>query len=452
MSATQVVSLENEKRKNKKENPKENSEASPESIYSALASASEDVASTGGLLYRWTGIHWAAGDVEEEERIAFGWLRKNYGARATPQLAKSCVAAAVLSARRLPKPTPERCVLPLRNGYLHFDSRPEASGEVALCEADKAAGLTYEIATEFKADAQSPRFDQFIAEVLPDPETRGWIQEYVGYSLLSDCRFQKALFLLGSGANGKSAFASIISHLHAQVVSMAVDRLEGFQLMPLTSASLVVVDETPTRIAEQALKKIISGGMILVDRKYRDPITIEPRAKWLVLGNQMPSISDQTHGFWRRFVVVEFPRQFSEVEQDPHLAHKIVRDEMPGVLLWALHGLARLTQRGHFPPPSQAMKDSARKGLLESNSVAAWWADGRAEINSSAATPRADVYKDYHEWARENGMSAVGAERFWPRLALVCGMKVEPKWQKIDGKPTRVVPVQLLAKKEEAPW
>ena len=418
---------------------------SPENVYHKRAGADADLASQDGILYRWNGIYWAAQDVTEEESRAFAWLQTHYPSKVSTPLAKHCAAAAVMGAQRLPCPkskSQDAVLLPLRDQYLRITK----SGALMLTDPDKSAGLTYMVDAAFDPTAAAPLFHNFLEQVfMGDQDTMRWVQEYVGYSLLDDCRYQTALFLVGSGANGKTTLAEIISRLHRRTVSMQLNNLRGFSLSPLIGASLVLVDETPPRIDEQALKSLISGGLCQIDRKFRDPVSFRPGAKWLVLGNVVPSISDQSHGFWRRMPVVPFKRQFSTDEQDPSLTNKITSTEMSGVLNWAVAGLVCLMQRGRSPAPSEAMVLAQSECQKESNSVMSWWLDDRVEFNRDFETPRHVVYSDYKTWCGDNGMAALGVEKFWGRLKQIAGGEaVEPKPRKIQGKTVRVVPLRLL--------
>jgi phage/plasmid-associated DNA primase len=85
------------------------------------------------------------------------------------------------------------------------------------------------------------------------------------------------------------------------------------------------------------------------------------------------------------------------------------------------------------------------EGQKESNSVLAWWRDDRAEFDPGFETPRNGVYGDYKIWCNENGMSPLGAERFWNRLKILAGAEaIEAVARKIEGQTTRVVPLRLL--------
>lgn len=320
----------------------DNDKASPEFRFANHIAQQKSVhseslySSDGSVLYQWTGIYWLPVRVQDLERQAWQWLCDKAPERAAPRVATSCSAAAVMAAKSLPvRKTVAGTVIPLQNGYLHIDEKC-----FHLEPPDRGFGLTYCLACAFDPDAGSDGFDKFLVDVLPDQLVREFIQEYAGYTLLPDTRFQRATFWLGGGANGKSTLAEIIAALHSQPAAMQLDRLEGFNLGELLGASLVYVDETPNRIDEQKLKALISGGLVQMDRKYRDPLSFRPTAKWIILGNQLPAISDQSLGFWRRLPVIPFTAHFPDSKQNPNLPRQIIENELSGVLNWAVAGLA----------------------------------------------------------------------------------------------------------------
>jgi putative DNA primase/helicase len=126
------------------------------------------------------------------------------------------------------------------------------------------------------------------------------VQQYVGYTLIGDTRFQVAQWWFGSGANGKGFLARIVAALHRKVAAASIDDLGGFGSENLIDASLITVDETPKRVDEQRLKTAISGDDLPINRKYLQPVTVKLRGKWLLRGNDKPALSDQTDGVWRR--------------------------------------------------------------------------------------------------------------------------------------------------------
>lgn len=369
-----------------------------------------------GTLYQWTGTHWEAIPIQRLERTACAWLADHAKDKCNEKVAASCAATVIQ--RTIPLPEATHTVIPMLNGYLHIEGE-----RMTLRPHDETLGVTYCLACAYHNAAGVDQFLSFITEALPDAEVRAYLQEYAGYTLLPDCRHQLACWLIGGGGNGKSTFAQIMQALHRKPVSMQLDALDGFNLAGLIGASLVYVDETPTRINEQRLKTLVSGDSVQIDRKYRDPLVIRPTAKWIVSGNALPAISDHSDGFWRRWVIVPFNTKPKTVQ--PLLGDIIVAEELSGVLNWALEGLRRLLQRGKFPPLPTALVDAQKTGKQQSNSVSAWLDDSEAFATDGKLVSRKVIYGFYSTWCRNNGTKAVSSQKLWERVEQVFGERLK---------------------------
>jgi len=179
-----------------------------------------------------------------------------------------------------------------------------------------------------------------------------------------------------------------------------------------------------------------------VDRKYRDPISVCVRGKWLVLGNQLPAIADHTTGFWRRWDIVPFSVTIPESERDPLLASRIISNELSGVLRWALEGLVRLQARGmFFPVMPAAMAQVIHEAKADTNSVLAWHDESDIVVADEATTPKDDVFEHYRTWCERNGLSSMAAPRFWTRLRDIVTVTEQRKRQ--DQRQVRVCNVLL---------
>lgn len=397
------------------------------------------VASDSALLYRWTDTHWAPVDEGASEREAYHWLVKQDAAWASAENARKAFRAACLFAPALPALT-DQVVIPTRSGYVHL-----IDADLQLKPADPDLGLTHCLECRFDAEGPSPaRFLAFLERVLPDAAVRARVQEYVGYTLLADARYQRAQFWLGEGANGKGVLANIVQALHGRIAAMALDQLAGFHLSVLVGASLVYVDEVPRKpIDEQRLKSMIAGERIPVDRKYRDPVSIHVRGKWLVLGNHLPAITDHSTGFWRRWDIVPFSVTIPERERAPMLAQTIIREELSGVLNWALEGLQRLQRRGGFDVVMPvAMTSMLREAKADTNSVIAWLDDVGVELQATCTTLKDTVFEQYRRWCTTNAMREVSVVQFWKRMNEHF-RTLEESRIRIDGVQRRVCNVRL---------
>jgi putative DNA primase/helicase len=416
-------------------------EISPELAFALsflnIENTNEKYGVSNGILHKWTGLYWKPINQDDLEKEAWKWLAENMQDRATPKASVAAAAAVLLQAEKVPSRDDEKCLLPVKNGTIEL-----AKTGIVLRESRQEDGLCHIIDCEYDVNASAPLFWKFLHDVLPDVDVQQYVQEYIGYTLIGDCRFEKSMFWVGGGSNGKSTLGKITAALHRSVSAMQLDRLEGFALAGLIGASLVIVDETPKKINEQELKKIISGNLIQIERKYRDPLSFKSTAKWLMFGNGLPAIRDQTHGFWRKFCIVKFERQFSEDEKDVTLTKKIIEGELAGVLNWALDGLASLMARGRFPDLPQKMAEAQDSGKKETNSVLGFVSDKEIECEEGASISKEAVYSEYQSWCKNNGIAPVNSHRFWSRIHELFPM-LEETQPRIDGRRVRKVNLNL---------
>jgi len=318
--------------------------------------------------------------------------------------------------------------VPLLNGTLDLTT-------FELKESSAGDYLTYLIDVDYDPEARAPMFNRFIEEAVPDELTRAYLQAYAGYTLQADTRFQCGVWLLGGGGNGKGEFSKIVRACHAKPAVMSLSKLDGFAVTPLIDASLVLVDETPARIDEQALKSIISGNNIPVDRKHRDPIDVEPKAKWICCANKLPAISDHSDGFWRRWAVIPFDQK-PEVKI-LEIGQKIIDAELPGVVNWMVDGLRIIKALGDkLPPFSDEIEERVMHGKEQSDSVLGWIRDQEVTLMSDANenwVPKTSIFGSYSAWCVENGMKSLNSYNFWERMEKHIDDKIIYERVRIDG-------------------
>lgn len=382
-------------------------------LYATTLSASGNYAVDGGLIHTWTGSHWSVTSDDIACKQAYRWIAAAEPRDATAENAKKAVSSAKLWLPDVVKESAD-IVIPCMNGYVQVKD-----GKVELTSPDKSLGLKHSLICEFQPDfGPATQFEKFLEMILPDTAVRSRVQEYIGYTLTSDARYQKAQLWLGSGANGKGVLANIVQKLHRNTAAIRLDALDGFSLSVLLGASLIYVDEVPkARINEQILKSLIAGEKIQIDRKYETPLSTHIRGKWLVLGNHLPAITDHSIGFWRRWDIIPFNVTIKESERDPLLANSIIRTEMPGVLNWALEGLLRLQKRGAFEVTLPlAMYNILSDAKRESNSVQAWFEENDIVASHSLQSTKDEIYEHYREWSSRNGMASMASPRFWQTI------------------------------------
>lgn len=399
--------------------------AAPEMRYAMRCANNKLVAKDGALLYCWNGNYWKVQSHDENGRHALLWLGKNEPKRATAATAESCVKTAILLANPLPTKS-DQIIIPANGVW--FKLNPQNS--IVVGTPDPNIGISYRLAVNtvpplgdyFPAPVpEDSLFYKFLKTSLPDESVRNLVQAFVGYSLAGNntsINHQCAELWVGQGSNGKSVMLNIVRALHEKTVAMRLDKLDGFDLAALIGASLVTCDETPKgKINQQALKSIISGGALQITPKYGAPVTYQPYAKWIVCANHLPTITDHSHGWWRRWHIVEWSVQFTGKQIIPNLDQKIIQHEMHIVLDWALAGLQKLMQQGEFIIP-QTVTQSTMDAKEESNSVTSWIANNGVALapEDQSFNEKGIFYQSYKEYCHSHGFMVCNQSQFFKRV------------------------------------
>jgi putative DNA primase/helicase len=110
-------------------------------------------------------------------------------------------------------------------------------------------------------------------------------------------------------------------------------------------------------------------------------------------------VTDDSHGFWRRVRLIPFLRQFKE-DADRNL-ERILAEEAPGILAWAVRGCLEWQARGLTPPAivTDAVEDYRRESDPLGEFIAV-----RCIVDPKCAAPGAMLYREYQAWAKEAGL------------------------------------------------
>jgi putative DNA primase/helicase len=144
------------------------------------------------------------------------------------------------------------------------------------------------------------------------PDAAEFMQEFAGYCLTTDTGHEIAVWLYGLPGSGKSTFLigmQVMLGERAGVLGLADIERSRFALADLVGKTLIVATEQPETsiIASHILNAIVSGEPVSVERKFRDAVIIQQRAKAVWAMNVLPRVPDPNNGLFRRVKVVRFP-------------------------------------------------------------------------------------------------------------------------------------------------
>jgi len=304
--------------------------------------------------------------------------------------------------------------LNVRNGIYYLDKKQLKPHD----QETKQLYSTNIFNVEYRPGAKCERWNQFLNEVFePDydkQEKIALLQEYLGLCLTQDVSFQKALLLLGTGANGKS---KIIDVMEAILGEGNYSNLELHQLSNPTYrvelqnkiANFCSEIDYKNKFSSSVFKDIVTGGTLTGDKKFKDPIKFKPYCKFLFATNDLPQTNDTTKGYFRRLLIIKFNRSFEGKEDDKNLLPKLMA-ELDGIFNWMLAGLERLYRNRNFTIP-ESSEFEVKAYLENSNSVVSFIHE-RCEIMQGTYTGYDELYKQYKIYCSDANLRPFSKQNF----------------------------------------
>jgi putative DNA primase/helicase len=299
---------------------------------------------------------------------------------------------------------------------------------MTLKEHDKEYYSQFQLPIEYIKNSRCFKWTKTLKEWLPDQKTRDFIQEFIGYCLIPDTNYHKALILTGSGSNGKSTLLEVIAKLFGEenLSNIPMHRLSNRFETAYIQDKLVNIcsDIDPKYLNETGvLKTMIAGEALRGEHKFGESFDFTPVVRLLFSANEVPSSRDKTAGWYRRFEIVDFPNTFNSSDPgfDPKLKEKLFK-EIPGIFNWALEGLKRLKKQGQFTR-SDPMKQAMADYMDENDSVKAFVRD-RAVIGQDKQVYGKIFYEEYKFFCSQNGMKNYVTRRKFTTSLKREGIKV----------------------------
>jgi putative DNA primase/helicase len=165
------------------------------------------------------------------------------------------------------------------------------------------------------------------------------LYEIIAYCCLADLPIQRLFCLIGEGSNGKSTFIKLVSKFigNDNVSATTLQNLinSGFGTTCLYKKLVTTITEVEKVNLKQTgvLKSLSGGDAIRMEFKGKNAFTEDNYSKLILASNKLPSTSDNSDGFMRRWLIIDFPNRFSEKadilksipdEEYSNLAFKVV--------------------------------------------------------------------------------------------------------------------------------
>lgn len=299
-------------------------------------------------------------------------------------------------------------VIDLKTGELHPHRREDF--------------LTKIVPIEYDPKAKCPKFLKFLSETLPDPGLAGYLSRFAGYCLTGLTSEQVWFLFYGLTASGKS---TLVNALHGLLGPYALALPENYFLVTKNTTDFATANIAGVRLATcvesnegrrldvAKIKTLTGEDMISAALKYENYFEFHPQAKLVLATNHRPRVPATDDSIWRRVKILPFNITVPEDKRIPELAKRLLEDEGPGILRWAVLGCqAWLGNRLDEP---DAVK-SAVNEYRTAEDVVRNFLDECCVMEASAQIPRKELFTEYLRWGKENGLHQMTTTRFGREL------------------------------------
>jgi len=229
------------------------------------------------------------------------------------------------------------------------------------------------------------------------------LYEIIAYCLLPAYPLHRLFCFVGAGMNGKSKFLDLLRKFIGKenCCSTELDVLlkSRFEVTRLHKKLICQMGETNFNEMSKTsmLKKLTGGDLIGLEYKNKDHFEDVNYAKVLISTNNLPPTTDKTIGFYRRWLIIDFPNRFSEKKD---ILEEIPEEEYEILAVRSTMLLKELLEKRSFHNEG-SVEDRMEKYEAKSNFLGKFMELFIIEDGDGYIT-KADFYKKFISWSKEN--------------------------------------------------
>ncbi len=294
--------------------------------------------------------------------------------------------------------------LPVKPTWIQFDNQIVDIITGKIIKASSTYFITNPIPYKLDQDnfEQTPIMDKIFEEWVGEKYVKT-LYEIISYCLLPDYPINRLFCFIGSGMNGKTKFLELLRKFVGKdnVSSTELDTLiaSRFEITRLHKKLVCMMGETNFNEMSRTdiIKKLTGGDLIGFEYKNKDPFNEKNYAKILIATNNLPTTTDKTIGFYRRWCIIDFPNQFSEQKD---ILLDIPEEEYNSLANKCIITLKDLLKKRKFHNEG-SVEDRMEKYEAKSDFLQKFL-DEFVEENLNEDITKSDFYKKFIEWCIEN--------------------------------------------------
>lgn len=265
-----------------------------------------------------------------------------------------------------------------------------------------------------------------LGEIEATPTLDKLFTEWVGkenvatlYELIAYCAYRQypihiIAVLNGSGRNGKSSFLKVLEKFLGEhnLASTDFERLitNRFETYNLYRKLGAIMGETSHAVLKNSslIKRLSGDDLVQYEKKGGATIEAHSYATLLVATNSLPISEDETEGFYRRWIIIDFPNEFPEGKD---ITQQIPFEEFRNLARKITKVLPELLAKGKFT--NQGSIDERREAYISASNPFIDFVKERCDTHDpNAYVIYRHLYQAYLQYLHDNKKRRISKPEF----------------------------------------
>lgn len=264
---------------------------------------------------------------------------------------------------------------------------------------------------DYDYSAQCPNWLKFLDDVWGNSKYAPLIEQlqlWMGYLLTDDQSQQKMAIFIGKPRSGKGTMMRVIDDMVGShnTISPSLENLLKDSMLAEMSTKMVaifndVADPSPSSRNSIVgnLKRIVGEDSVGFDRKYKSAMSTRFRCRVNITCNSVPNLAESSTALINRGLFFYLPTSHAGAE-DFALGSRL-KQEMPGIINWALQGVLKLRQIGSLRN-DPCMDDRIRMVTIQTSPLEVFMSECmKPQVGASVTLM--EVFQRYRQWEQKTG-------------------------------------------------
>jgi P4 family phage/plasmid primase-like protien len=327
-----------------------------------------------------------------------------------------------LGRKRIPKEAPQK--------WIQFKNKAYSISSGKIYNITPDYFFTNPIPWEIGVSDATPTMDKLFKEWVGEKYVKT-LYQIIAYCCLTSYPIHLIFCLVGCGRNGKSKFQGLLNRFigNDNICSTELDTLldSRFESFKLYKKLLCSMGETNFGIMSKTslLKKLTGQDLIGFEFKNKKPFDDYNYAKIIISSNSLPSSTDTSEGFYRRWLIIDFPNIFPEGKD---ILKTIPEEEYNNLANKVCKIMKELLEEGKFYNQG-SIEERKNKYIFSSNPLS-FFINLTCDKGYNLYMRYGELYIAYRKYLSKHKKRAINYKEFNDILALE-GLEVQKTSKKI---------------------